>query len=94
MQTIYKYQLSLQNEQALKLPLGAKILSVDNQNEQLVLWALVDPNQKIQTKTIIMVFVTGQEVVLFETTKFLNTVLFENGRLIFHVFMECEIQIK
>lgn len=42
MKTIYKYDLELANEQKLSLPSGAELLSVQAQDEKLVLWAVVD----------------------------------------------------
>jgi hypothetical protein len=42
MKTIYKYPLELTDRQAVSMPIGSKILSVDNQNGTICVWAEVD----------------------------------------------------
>lgn len=39
---VYKYELEIEDAQRLRLPSGARPLSVQTQNEVLCLWALVD----------------------------------------------------
>ncbi len=43
MRTIWKYVIPLQNEVAVDLPRGAKILCVQSQRGIPCIWALVDP---------------------------------------------------
>ncbi len=42
MKTIHKYHLEIVDEQAIGMPAGAVVLSVQHQLGKLVLWALVD----------------------------------------------------
>lgn len=87
MNTIYKYQIPVTDEQTLRLPLGAKILSCGNQFENLCIWALIDKSQKNTEDKIIRIYGTGHDIPnLFQS--FLGTVIFDQGRLIFHVFIK------
>lgn len=42
MTTIHKYPLEVKNHQTILMPTGAQILSVQFQEDQLVLWAIVN----------------------------------------------------
>lgn len=87
MKTIYKYALLGTTSQNLTLPDGSKILSVKEQNDKIVLYALVD-NQKPETENYsIIIYGTGQPIddVFEYGYEFLDTVkVYE--KLMFHVF--------
>jgi hypothetical protein len=60
---IYKYLLAMQENQEVELPVNSKILSVQFQDENLYLWALV--NKKSGTsvqKHVIEIYGTGQDI--------------------------------
>lgn len=81
---VFKQVLDITGMQTIKLPIGFKILSLANQNENLCLWYLCDPemeNEEIE----IFIFGTGHEVGNF-TGQFLGTVLMHNNQLVWHVF--------
>lgn len=82
---IYKYDLALVERQDLTLPAGARILSVQNQNEMLVLWALVD-TEALPRQHKILTFLTGWTFRYPETLTYLGTAQFKNGSLVVHVF--------
>ncbi len=42
MNTIHKYKLPLRDHFSLEMPVGAVILSIQEQNKDIVLWAMVD----------------------------------------------------
>jgi len=44
--TIWKYHL----EDKVEMPIGAKILDIQMQNNELVIWALVNPDNKTETR--------------------------------------------
>jgi hypothetical protein len=48
---IYKYPLRIADEQAVPMPAGARILSVQDQDGQLCVWALVDADVHADTRT-------------------------------------------
>jgi hypothetical protein len=84
MKKIYKYDLEITDEQFLELPAQAKVLSIGIQNNQLKLWALVNPDN-FSTKHRVTIFGTGepiQEVPI----QLLGTVFIRD--LAFHVFMD------
>jgi len=87
MNTIYKYTLKVTPIQMLDLPLYSKILSVESQDEDIVLYAMVDTEQAKKWVTMIRIYGTG-----FQLTKdidefnFLGTVKLDEGKLMFHVF--------
>lgn len=84
MKTIHKYQLGITDVQAVRMPAGAEILSVQFQNESLCLWARVDTAEKNNAR-LIYIIGTGH---LFpeEELRFIGTVQQFGGKLIWHVF--------
>ena len=79
MKTIYKYQLP--GVGALKLPLGAQILTVQLQNGSPTLWALVQPDNALVDRTISIVG-TGSEVE--DNMKYICTYM--DGPFLWHAF--------
>jgi len=49
--SIWKYQLEVTDNQIVKMPKDAEILSVQTQNEEVCLWALVIPNNDKEDRT-------------------------------------------
>ena len=85
MKKIYKYIIPISDEQTVKIPYDAKILSAQMQNGQLCLWAIVDPKSDVQGGKVISIHGTGHE--LRESPgqlKFISTV--QDGPLVWHVF--------
>lgn len=92
---IYKYQLEITDRQTLKLPFGAKILSVETQTSggitdtRIVLYALVDPDAIVEER-IFIIHGTGHPMEPQEINyPFIGTVSV-GGVLMFHVFEEKE----
>ncbi len=90
MQSIYKYPLEIVGKQQIYLPAGAEVLSVDNQNGTLCLWALVSP-EKDRTPYDITIIGTGKElsdeaVAGLRAQNFYGTASMAGGQLIWHVF--------
>jgi len=82
---VYKYNLEITDTQTLHLPKNVDILSVENQNGYLVLYALVNEQEKIFEYVDISVIGTGHQI-SFTTYTFIGTVSFSGGTLMFHVF--------
>ena len=85
MKTVYKYPLQHTDEQILEVPVGSQILSVANQSDTIVLYALVDTEVKQMQNISIYIHGTGH-VVYGEDIVFVGTVPFFRGNLMFHVF--------
>jgi hypothetical protein len=86
MKRILKYPLKIVDQQELVLYADSKILSVENQNESIVLYALVeDCVRGIETHTVI-IHGTGHDANDTVDCDFIGTVNMHSGRLMFHVF--------
>lgn len=87
MQSVWKYTLEAKESQKVEMPLGAKILSAEEQNDQIVIYAIVDPDEETYETFVVVVVGTGHEThFALHDMNFLNTVKMENGKLMFHVF--------
>ena len=80
---IFKYIIS-QGEQIIDMPRGAKLLSIAEQRNNIVLYALVDPTNPIAKRRILVVGTGWGFSVNIE--KFIGTVNLVDGELMFHVF--------
>lgn len=85
MQKIYKYPLEVKDVIILHAPKGAKILSAALHNNEICIWALVNPDEIEQEQVTIEVYGTGN---IIETNmlerRFLGTVV--AGRFVWHIF--------
>lgn len=86
MRKIYKYTLS-PLDSLLYLPEGSTILKAAAQNEEVCLWVEVTPNNPSKAHQY-YIFGTGHPFKIPEKIKYLDTVLLENGSLVFHVYIE------
>lgn len=78
--TVWKFKL----EPEVEIPRGAKVLSVHEQLGDLWIWAIVNPNNRSETRRF-AVFATGEDVPN-RSLRFIGTVLLNRGRLVQHVF--------
>jgi hypothetical protein len=86
MKRIFKYPLQVVDSQKLTIPASSKILSVQNQNEEIVLYALVDDTITLTHTYQIIIHGTGHQADDVLDFNFLGTVSMHGGRLMFHVF--------
>lgn len=77
---IYKYQLT-SFDCIIEMPIG-EIKHVNNQNNEIMLWALVDSNSSRKINRHFKVFPTGGDV----EGKYIGTVLQVEGAFVWHVF--------
>ena len=89
MNAIYKYELSEEKVQWVSLPVNSTVLSVVEQHQDIVMYAVVDVEQENTQEIQFLLLGTGQD---FDNTldgyTFLNTVNLSGGSLMFHVFVE------
>ena len=90
MKRIYKYVLGIVDSQELSLPLGSKVLSVEEQYGNIVLYALVDTEWSELEIYSVIIHGTGHQANDIENYCFLGTVKLADGQLIFHVFYRKE----
>ena len=82
---VYKYKLQLTKDtQEVVLPQGAQILCIRMQNDELCMWALVDPDQIYNEVVKIRCAGTGHEIT--EDVEYIDTVMLLDGELVFHFF--------
>lgn len=86
MKVIYKYILNFVEQQELELPANSKILSVKNQNENIVLYALIDNEITIMKTHLIFIKGTGHNADNIKDCNFIETVKLLGGELMFHIF--------
>ncbi len=85
MKKIYKYRLTLIDRQYINMPIGYEILSVQVQDNDLVLWALVSPEMK-NARVPIEINGTGNMIHEHEgeSKKYLATI--QMNYFVWHVF--------
>ena len=98
---IYKYSLEIVDEQIIKLPreaIRSRILFVINQNDKIVLYALVPDTNTESENVSIRIVGTGHNIDFFIPAPmfgggytFLGTVSLHSGKLVFHVFYQNEV---
>lgn len=83
---IWKYPLSF-GANFLHIPNGAEILSVQAQDNQPFLWALVDTDNQEEMRQF-QFFATGQDIydIPNYALKYINTCQFDGGAFVFHLF--------
>jgi hypothetical protein len=83
--TIHKYEVRIDDEFAIDMPKGARLLSVQTQGGIPFLWALVDTDAK-QTLRTFALRGTGHPAGGLDFEPFVGTFQLNNGALVFHLF--------
>ena len=83
MQRIYKYPLQVTDVQMVQMPIGAVILTAQNQNEVVTLWAMVEDKELIEFRAI-HIFGTGHPIPEKYNGKYIATVQAEG--FVWHIF--------
>lgn len=82
--TIWKFPLPIEDFVLLDMPKGAKVLTVQTQQETVCLWAIVNPNNETEKRGFYIVG-TGHPFPK-HASDYVGTVQVRNGFLVFHVF--------
>lgn len=83
MKTVWKYPIPVMDLPTIRLPIGAQILTVAAQHDNLYLWALVDP--EAQTGEVqLRVLGTGHQCT--NPGRYIGTAHMMDGLLVWHVF--------
>jgi hypothetical protein len=82
---VFKYVLPDDDEFTLPFPAGAKLLHLDCQDNEVVLWALVDPDAPTETRRFRLAG-TGHPIETACPLTHIGTVLLMGGKLVFHLF--------
>lgn len=83
---IYKYPLDIVDVQYVAIPETARMLDVQAQGDQLCMWALVDPDSPLKSRTV-RVYGTGHDV-SDPHAYYAGTAQTMGGQLVWHVFID------
>lgn len=84
MKTIWKYKLAIIENQTIKMPATAKFLTMQIQYEDVTVWCLVDPKERLRPRGF-AIYGTGHDMPDDPGT-YLGTFQMASGSLVFHVF--------
>jgi hypothetical protein len=82
--TVWKFPLSITDHQSIMLPVGARILSVQFQGDQLCLWALVDLDERLVRRRTILIYGTGNPIDSEIEMQYIDSV--QDVQLVWHIF--------
>ena len=86
--SIWKFALKEDDFQTVSMPPQSKVLTAQVQNENVCIWALVDPNDSQRFDYPVWVHGTGHPVVDAAIQgRYVASVQLEGGALVFHVFV-------
>jgi len=96
MKTIWKYKLNeallhQAHGQKISLPYASNILTVQEQNNELCLWAMVDPDEVRKVQRTICIHGTGHPVPNGANKVHITTFQKMGGQLVWHVFEEMPV---
>ena len=85
MKTVWKYKIPTDDVFVLDLPIGAKPLSVQVQNDDPILWCLVDDRQMVNEKRRFRLAGTGHSI-SENNLAFIGTFQLFGGSFVGHLF--------
>lgn len=84
--TIRKYPVPSQDQFIIEMPMFAKILTVQSQNDKPMFWAIVDPESALEKRSFLLV-VTGDPLSINpHYLAYIGTFQMFGGDLVFHLF--------
>lgn len=85
MKTIWKFPLITTDINTIDMPIGAEILTVQEQYGKPCLWAVVDDDVE-KERRVFAIYGAGHSVSVVTDKKYIGTYQLMEGALIFHVF--------
>jgi hypothetical protein len=85
---IAEFKLPIQNEYILSLPVGSKILSVAEKNDELVVYAMIIETTETMSKMDVTIILKETGGVISTNTKYIGSVKLYKNKITFHVFIE------
>ena len=82
---IYKYPLDVTDEQKVVMPKGARLLSVQEQDDAPCMWALVDPGAELVSR-VITIHGTGTPLPTGDLGNYVGTYQSHEQFFVGHVF--------
>jgi len=88
MKTIWKFKIELEDTFSIEMPKDAEILTIQEQESLIQMWALLNPNAEKEIRNF-EIFGTGHPVGE-GVRKYIGTFQLREGRLVFHLFERIE----
>lgn len=89
MKTIWRYPIDMAEEQSVRMPKGARVLSVQRHGKETFLYALLTAHSAYTTRTV-RVRSTDDDCDGLAAEEYVGTVALDDHRFVFHVFVEKE----
>jgi hypothetical protein len=88
MRAVWKYPLKIEDRTEVALPRGARVLTVQVVRNEVVLYAVVDPEPiRVLDRRVFLVVGTGHlHEEWLDQLAYVGTFLLHDGALVFHVF--------
>ena len=83
--TIWKFELNIEDDIEIEVPIGAKILTFDMQHGTPCLWCMVNTENK-KEKRYFRLAGTGHDITDEVGIAYIGTIQMHNGDLISHLF--------
>jgi len=80
---IYKYPIPVNDEIVIKMPMSAKVLTVQMQKSEPYIWALVNPDEEMVERRF---YLYGTGMTITHSESYIGTFQMLNGGLVFHLF--------
>ena len=94
MQKIYKYALDIVDKQIIDIISPAIPLSVEEQEGNIVIYALVDNNSDSTIPVEVLVIGTGNDILQdLSAYKFIGTVKMAGRSLMWHIFVKHSVEV-
>ncbi len=87
MKKIFKYPLQTMDDQLIKMPAGAVVLTIQVQQDVPCIWAEVDPVAPIIKRRFLTVG-TGHPMPDVDSAHYVGTYQIQGGALVFHVYTD------
>ncbi len=84
MNKVFKYEVPIEDHFTLALPRDSRILAFQAQHDKPVIWALVDPEEKVKTEHEFRMVGTGHPIE--ESDCHIGTAQMYMGTLVLHLF--------
>lgn len=82
---VWKYKIEFEFPTIHQIPAGGKVLSFQEQHNELQLWVLVNPDMKLETREFYC-FATGEPIEDVEQFDYIGTIQLGEESFVVHLF--------
>lgn len=88
--TIWKYTLNVTDSFSIEMPVNARILCVQTQDDEPVLWAIVNPESPTEVRAF-SIYCTGQPDLEMAGKSYIGTFQLLLGEFVGHLFENLDV---